>query len=113
MYYQKRHPWFVWPFLALIIFVIIFHVIIYMKNGVWRWLSFLPSTSILSFLAYCCRFYFVFADYDQLRFGYAIGGVRLNLADISQIEETNIKWIKWRGQGWRLKSLKYIRLYHR
>ena len=30
------------------------------------------------------------------------------MADISQIEETNIKWIKWRGQGWRLKTLKHI-----
>ena len=30
------------------------------------------------------------------------------MADIAQIEETNIKWIQWRGQGWRLKSLKHI-----
>ena len=35
-------------------------------------------------------------------------GVRLNLAGIVQIEETNIKQIQWRGQGWCLKSLKHI-----
>ena len=102
MYYQKHHPWLVWPFFALIIFVIVFHVIIYVKSGVWRWLSFFPNISILSFLAYCFRFYFVSADHDQLRFGYALWSVRLNLTDIAQIEETNIKWIKWGGQGWRL-----------
>ena len=71
-------------------------------------LGFLPSMSILSFFAYSFRFYFVSADHDQLRFGYALWSVRLNLADIAQIEETNIKWIKWGGQGWRPKSLKHI-----
>ena len=35
-------------------------------------------------------------------------GVRINLANIDQIEETTIKWIQWSGQGWRLKSLKHI-----
>ena len=97
-----------WPFFALIIFVIVFHVIIYVKSGVWRWLSFFPNILILSFFAYCFRFYFVSADHDQLIFGYALWSVRLNLTDIAQIEETNIKWIKWRGQGWRPKSLKHI-----
>ena len=77
-------------------------------NGVWIWLSILPSTMILSLFAYRCRFYFVFADHDQLRFGYALWGVRINLANIDQIEETTIKWIQWSGQGWRLKSLKHI-----
>ena len=71
-------------------------------------LGFLPSMSILSFFAYSFRFYFVSADHDQLRFGCALWSVRLNLADIAQIEETNIKWIKWGGQGSRLKSLKRI-----
>ena len=36
------------------------------------------------------------------------GGVRVELADINQIEETTIRWIQWKGQGWRLKSLRHI-----
>ena len=71
-------------------------------------LSSLPPISIPSFFAYCYRFYFVSADHDELRFGYALWSVKLNVTDIAQIEETNIRWIDWRGQGWRLKSLKHI-----
>ena len=57
----------------------------------WRWLflSFLLLISILSFLAYCYCVYFVSVDHDELRFGYALWSVRLNVTDIAQIEETN------------------------
>ena len=103
MYYQKHDPWFIWIMVAFMIFDVVLHVIIYVitRGGGWGWLllSFLPSMSILSFFAYFFRFYFVSTDHDQLRFGYALWSVRLNLADIAQIEETNIKWIKWGGQG--------------
>ena len=77
-------------------------------GGFWLLLSSLPPISILSFLAYGYRFYFVSADHDELRFRYALWSVRLNVTDIAQIEETNIRWIEWRGHGWRLKSLKHI-----
>ena len=82
-------------------------------GGFWLLLSSLPPISILSFLAYGYRFYFVSADHDELRFRYALWSVRLNVTDIAQIEETNIRWIEWRGKGWRLKSLKHSRLHHR
>jgi len=108
MYYQKYTPRFIWVFLALIIFNTALHVFIFITNGVWIWLSFLPPIIIFSLLSYAFRFYFVFADHEQLRFGYSLWGVRINLADINQIEETTIRWIQWRGQGWRLKSLKHI-----
>ena len=77
-------------------------------GGFWLLLSSLPPISILSFLAYGYRFYFASADHDELRFRYALWSVRLNVTDIAQIEETNIRWIEWRGHGWRLKSLKHI-----
>ena len=73
MYYQKYTPRFIWVFLAL---------------------------GIFSLLAYAFRFYFVFADHEQLRFGYSLWGVRTNLTEINQIiEEITIRWIQWRGQG--------------
>ena len=112
MYYQKHQTRFVWPIVAVIVVIIVFHVIIYMmtSGGGWFWLllSSLPPILILSFFAYSYRFYFVSADHDELRFGYALWSVRLNVTDIAQIEETNIRWIEWRGHGWRLKSLKHI-----
>ena len=112
MYYQKHHPWSIWIMVAFMIFDVVLHVIIYVithgGGKGWLLLSFLPSMSILSFFTYLFRFYFVSADHGQLRFGYALWSVRLNLTDIAQIEETNIKWLKWGGQGWRLKSLKHI-----
>jgi hypothetical protein len=86
MYYQKYTPRFIWVFLALIIFNTALHVFIFITNGVWIWLSFLPPIIIFSLLSYAFRFYFVFADHEQLRFGYSL----------------------WGGQGWRLKSLKHI-----
>ena len=108
MYYQKYSPWFIWIFLALIIFNVAFHAFILITNGVWVWLSFLPATCILSLFAYAFRFYFVFSDHEQLRFGYSLWAVRVELADINRIEETTIRWIQWKGQGWRLKSLRHI-----
>ena len=99
MYYQKYTPRFIWVFLALIIFNTALHVFIFITNGVWIWLSFLPPIIIFSLLSYAFRSYFVFADHEQLRFGYSLWGVRINLADINQIEETTIRWIQWRGQG--------------
>ena len=78
------------------------------RGWFWLLLSSLPPILILSFLAYGYRFYFVSVDHDELEFGYALWSVRLNVADIGQIEETKIRWIEWRGHGWRLKSLKHI-----
>ena len=117
MYCQKHQTWFVWPIVAVIVVIIVFHVIIFcvwlnvvISGGGWFWLllSSLPPILILSFLAYGYRFYFVSVDQDELEFGYALWSVRLNVADIGQIEETKIRWIEWRGHGWRLKSLKHI-----
>ena len=102
---------------CFIVVIIVFHVIIFYvwldvmtRGGGWfrLLLSSLSPISILSFLAYCYRFYFISADHDELRFGYALWSVKLNVTDIAQIEETNIRWIEWRGQGWRLKPLKHI-----
>ena len=117
MYCQKHQTWFVWPVVAVIVVIIVFHVIIFCvwldvvtSGGGWFWLllSSLPPILMLSFLVYGYRFYFVSVDHDELEFGYALWSVRLNVADIGQIEETKIRWIEWRGHGWRLKSLKHI-----
>ena len=62
---------------CFIVVIIVFHVIIFYvwldvmtRGGGWFWLllSSLSPISILSFLAYGYRFYFVSADHDELRY---------------------------------------------
>ena len=119
MYYQKHQTRFVWPIVAVIVVIFLCD---HLCNDQWRWLVLVvvkfPSSHFDSFLL-SLTLHNAYpnlnssADHDELRFGYALWSVKLNVTDIAQIEETNIRWIEWRGKGWRLKSLKHSRLHHR
>jgi len=113
MYFQTQRPWFFWLIMAMIPFVLGLYTLIFFleegaRNPVRMLLPFLPGMLILSVIAWAFNRYTVTADGTTLSFGYRGWRKQLQSAQIAEMEVQDIRWIKWGGQGVRMRGWKKV-----
>ena len=116
MYSENSRPWFFWLLLTILISIIV---------GVGWWgsysiseldfvsvlialLIFLLAIPYMCWITFSVATYFVKTDGLTLIFGYLGWNVRFTNSEIISAKMVDIKWMKWGGMGWRMKSMKSI-----
>ena len=70
--------------------------------------TFLLVNSMLIWAIWAFGRYFIKASQSNITFGYSHWNVSIDVETIALIETIEIKWIKWGGVGWRVRSGKEI-----
>jgi len=118
MFNEQIKPWFHYLMMGIFVISVIGSLTLYFVLGVHDnestgvklayWLGFGPVIVWFLLIMWSSSVYAIQYDGNFLSFGYLGWGVRLNNSEIISARVVEIKWVKWGGQGWRIRGLKRI-----